>query len=298
MDQLTMMEMLCKGITQAMSTCGFESVKPKNSSTPVFQREKSTVMDFASDKEIIRLVYSENRVHLLRGESGADLSDDSQLSLDSTYLFVMDEYDEKDVRSLSNEISEYLTDSFVKNKYAKKSKAPATVSKTAAKSGALSYDAITLASKIAGMFPELKDEIKINIDTYGEFLAEDFFVNHANASVMDVIRENNPQKLKRLFNILGEIYEDGTNDVQSLIAVTILGEINNDPKTIQQIMPYLTDTMLEPVLSVNERLSKSKSARMRLANPPAYKPKKEKRPGFLSQLMSGAGGAGTPGMPM
>ena len=36
-------------------------------------------------------------------------------------------------------------------------------------------------------------------------------------------------------------------------------------------------SMLEPVLSVNERLSKSKSARMRLANPPAYKPKKEKK---------------------
>ena len=59
-------------------------------------------------------------------------------------------------------------------------------------------------------------------------------------------------------------------------------------------MPYLTDTMLEPVLSVNERLSKSKSARMRLANPPAYKPKKQKKSGgLLSQLMGG----GNPGMP-
>lgn len=296
LDQITMMEMLCTGISQAMKTCGFEPVKPQHSSTPVFARENSAVMDFSSEKEIIRLVYSENRVHLLKGEKGIDTADDSQFTLDSTYLFILDEYDEKDIRSLSNEISDYLTDTFVKNKYAKKTKAPSTVSKAAAKSGALSYDPITLASKIAGMFPSLKDEIKINIDTYGEFLCEDFFINHANPLIMEVIRENNPQKMKKLFNILGEVYEDGTNEVQSLIAVTILGEINFDPKLVQQIMPYLTDTMLEPVLSVNEKLSKSKSARMRLANPPAYKPKKEKKPGILSQLMGG--GAGTPGMPM
>ena len=168
-------------------------------------------------------------------------------------------------------------------------KAPATVSKAAAKSGAMAYDPITLATKFAGMFPLLKDEIKNNINTYGEFLCEDFFVNHANKYIMDAIRSNNPQQMKKVFNILGEVYEDGTNEVQSLIAVTILGEIKNDPVIIQRIIPYLTDTMLEPVLAANERLAKSKSSQLRLQNPPKYKPKKQKKPGFLSQLMGGGG---------
>ena len=52
-------------------------------------------------------------------------------------------------------------------------------------------------------------------------------------------------------------------------------------------MPYLTDTMLEPVLAANERLAKSSSARLRLQNPPKYKPKKQKRPGLLQSLMGG-----------
>ena len=59
---------------------------------------------------------------------------------------------------------------------------------------------------------------------------------------------------------------------------------------LNAMMPYLTDTMLEPVISVSERLKKSKSARLRLENPPKYKPKKKKSPGLLSRLMGGGGG--------
>ncbi|MCH5199168.1 MAG: hypothetical protein J1E34_09725, partial [Oscillospiraceae bacterium] len=220
-----------------------------------------------------------------------DLSDDSAFNLDSTFLLIPEEYDEKDVKSLYNEINEYLSETYSKKtKIVSKNKNVQTVSKAAARSGALSYDPVTLASKIAAMFPYmsyLKDEIKRNVDEYGEFLCEDFFVEHANSEIMNIIRENNPQKMKKLFNILGEVYEDGTNEVQSLIAVTILGQIQNDPKLIQQIMPYLTDTMLEPILAANERLGKSKSSRLRLENPPKYKPKKQKRPGLLQSLMGG-----------
>ena len=61
---------------------------------------------------------------------------------------------------------------------------------------------------------------------YGDLcLCEDFFVKHANACIERTIRENNPKEMKRLFNILCEIYEDGTNEVQSLIAVTVLGSV-------------------------------------------------------------------------
>ena len=291
MTQQQMMEMLYTGIEPAMTQCGFTAERQEGAprgASPVYERESQSVIDFKGEKGRARFVFNQDRIHLLFGETDAELSDDSAFTLDSTYLFVLEEYGEKDVKSLINEISENMTDAYiVRKKEPGKMKAPATVSKAAAKSGAMAYDPITLATKFAGMFPELKDEIKNNINTYGEFLCEDFFVNHANKYIMDVIRSNNPQQMKKLFNILGEVYEDGTNEVQSLIAVTILGEIKNDPHIIQQIIPYLTDTMLEPVLAANERLAKSKSSQLRLQNPPKYKPKKQKKPGFLSQLMGG-----------
>lgn len=284
-----------------MQECGFHPALPEGAQkgvTSVYTRGEGTVMDFTGEKGYLRLVFSADRIHLLSGGPDVDLTDDSAFNLDSTFLFTPEEYDERDLKSLCNEVGEYLTDNYVKKtQITTKKKNVQTVSKASARSGAMAYDPITLATKLSGMLPYLaylKDEIQRNVDTWGEFLCEDFFVNHANPEIMNIIRENDPQKMKKLFNILGDIYEDGTNEVQSLIAVTILGQIKNDPALIQVILPYLTDTMLEPVLAANKQLAKSKTANMRLENPPKYKPKKEKKKsgGFLSQLMGGGGGLG------
>jgi hypothetical protein len=288
-------------LVPVMEECGFAPVLPEDAqrgATAVYTRGEGAVMDFTGPKGFLRLVFSADRIHLLSGGTDVDLSDDSAFNLDSTFLFTPEEYDERDLKSLCNEISEYLTDNYTKKaQITSKKKGVQTVSKASARSGAMAYDPITLATKLAAMFPYLaylKDEIQRNVDTWGEFLCEDFFVNHANPEIMAIIRENNPQKMKKLFGILGDIYEDGTNEVQSLIAVTILGQTKNDPTLIQIIIPYLTDTMLEPVLAANKHLGKSKSANMRLENPPKYKPKKakKKKGGLLAQLMGGGGGLG------
>lgn len=293
MEQKQVMELLFNGISENMTNCGFTAEKKQGEQSPVYARGDSSVLDFTGEKGRARFVFSADRIHLLFGEKDAHLDDDSEFKLDTTYLFVLDEYELKDVKSLVNEINEYMQETFLEKKNAaQKMKKPATVSKANAKSGLLSYDPVTLASRLAVMFPELKPEITANIALYDEFLCEDFFVNHANAFIMDVIRQNDPLKMKKLFALLGEIYEDGTNEVQSVIAVTILGEINNDPTLMQRIMPLLTDTMLEPVLAANKKLAKSRSARMRLENPPAYKPKKKKSPGLMSQLLGGGGAPG------
>ncbi|MBQ6420044.1 MAG: hypothetical protein IJK02_03135 [Clostridia bacterium] len=290
------MQTIHNGIAATMERCGFTVQLPEGArkgDSPVFDREGGCVLDYAGEKGRLRLVLSDDRLHLLSGESDADLSDDSAFHLDSTYLLVLADYDERDLKSLINEICEYLTETYQKkDKIVTSNKSVQTVSKSAARSGALAYDPITLASKLAAMFPYFKEEIRKNLDAYGEFLCEDFFVNVANREIMGVINANDPRDMKKLFNILGDIYEDGTNEVQSLIAVTILGPIKDDPVLIQRIMPYLTDTMLEPVLAVSARLKKSKSANMRLENPPKYKPKKEKKSGGILQSLMGGGAPG------
>ena len=104
-----------------------------------------------------------------------------------------------------------------------------------------------------------------------------FFKNHAAPVVIKVIKENDPQKMRKLFNLLNEIYDDGTNEIQSIIAVTVLGELNNDQDLLANCVDYMSADMISPVVQVNKYLAKSKSARMRLENPPKYKPKKKKK---------------------
>ncbi len=298
MEKIQVLELLYNHISETMTKCGFNSEYKegmRKTGCPAYERGEAMVMDFSGEKGVARFVFSDDRIHLLFGGNDAPREDDSAFTKDSTYLFVLDEYNERDVKSIAGEVNEYMDDTFVvKKKTAVKTKNLATVSRTAAKSGALSYDPITFATKLAGLYPELKDALNENIEEYGEFLCEDFFVNHAAVYIERTIRQNNPKEMKRLFNIICEIYEDGTNEVQSLVCVTALGFIQNDPELIQRILPYLADSMVEPVCAVSKRLKASKSARMRLQNPPRYKPKKQKKSGgLLSQLMGG----GNPGMP-
>lgn len=294
MERIQVFELLYKNIAESMTACGFapeyqESMR--KTGCPAYERSDAVVMDFSGEKGVARFVFSDDRIHLLFAEKDAPRADDAAFSKDTTYLYVLAEYGESDVKSIATEINEYMTDTFVvKKKAAVKTKNISTVSRSAAKSGILAYDSITFATKLAGLYPELKDEITRNIEDYGEFLCEDFFVNHANALIEATVRENNPQKMKRLFNIICEIYEDGTNEVQSLIAVTALGFLSEDTELAGRVMPYLTDSMLEPVYAVSKKLRTSKSSRMRLENPPKYKPPKKKKPGLMEKLMGG----GTP----
>ena len=187
--------------------------------------------------------------------------------------------DDKDIKFISDEYAELIEESFGKNGTAdkKKVKLPTPVSKAAAKSGEACYDANTFANRLSVIYPELRDEYRKNIETYGEFLPEDFFKNHAAPVVIKVIKENDPQKMRKLFNLLNEIYDDGTNEIQSIIAVTVLGELNNDQDLLANCVDYMSADMISPVVQVNKYLAKSKSARMRLENPPKYKPKKKKK---------------------
>lgn len=136
-----------------------------------------------------------------------------------------------------------------------------------------------------------KPYYKENFEEYGEFLPDTFFTEHANSYIMNTIRLGIKQDMTKLFRILNDIYENGTNDTQSLVAVTILGEMNNDPVMLENANAYMCDDMRDTVILINKFLASgsSKKLREKLKNPPPYKPKKKKSGGIMSQLM-GAGG--------
>ena len=287
LDLQTVFTQIYKGLEDAMSRQGFNSVWPegmKKAEPPVFLFEgDSAALNYKGEKAKLRVLFAENKIYLLSAEPEADFSDEGAFSRLSTCLLELDNSAEKDVKFIIGEFSDTVTESFGKKNLSAKTKTPPPVSRAAAKSGTLSYDSNTLANRLAVNYPELKKPYQENIEAYGEFLAEDFFLNHGNAVVLNIIRENNAQKVKKLFSLLNEIYEDGTNEVQSLIVVTILGAVKNDPELIKTVLKNVSDSMMEPVIHVNAILAKSKSINMRLENPPKYKPKK-KRDGLLSQL--------------
>lgn len=238
--------------------------------------EESSI-SFSGDKGIYRIVY-DAQTSIMAFECAYDNSDEAQFNTISRSLFDAETYDERDAKSLANEINDEITSLFNVKKQVNldKVKMPKAVSRTKAKNGIVSYDTDSLANRFGTLYPDMKDAIKENIAKYGEFLPETFFMEVGTARVMDIIANGSDADCKKLFRMLNEIYEDGINEVQDIIGVTILGEMKNDPKFMETADKYMSDYMSGPVHEINKITKKNNSLTKKLKNPPPYKPKKKK----------------------
>ena len=238
--------------------------------------EKS--ITFSGEKGIYRLVHDAETNIIQFDCAYEDKGEETQWNTVSRSLFELSVADDRDVKSLSNEIEDELQHLYNARKKVDldKIKMPKAVSRTKAKNGIISYYTDSLANRFGTLYPEFKDEIKRNIAEYGEFLPETFFVEHGNAKVLDVIKNGTKAEQKKLFKMLGEVFEDGTNEVQDIIGVTILGEMKNDPQMMAVADTYMTEYMAGPVHEINKLTAKNNKYTKKLKNPPAYKPKKNK----------------------
>ncbi len=269
------------GLSETVKECGFSVVTPENVSNgelPAVTDSGRIIIKYKGENKALKIEHFNDRITLFGASKEGEIleSDYSKLMVS---LLDEESCDLKGIKYVVNEFAETLVEHFgTKDIKPTKTKLPQPVSKAAAKSGSVSYDPNTLANRFTAIYPELREEYKANCEKYGQFLAEDFFVNHGTAVALETIRENNPVKMKKLFNLLNDIYEDGTNETQSLIVVTILGQMDNDQEMLANCVDYMCDDMTSPVINVNRYLASKagKSAKMRLENPPKYKPKKKK----------------------
>lgn len=275
---------IIKNMTAAADNLGFSVVVPagtEKGEAPVSVANGKYTAAFTGDKGSFKIEVVDGKVYLKCAASQYKDAVEEDYAQSSTSLFENDNLSERDLRSMANEFNETIEKTYSKNAQKKQSaRMPNPVSKTAAKNGSAYFDANTLGSRIAHMYPELKETYKANVERYGEFLPEDFFVNHGNKWIEATIRENDPTKMRKLFNCLNEIYNDGTNEVQGVIVVTILGDIAQDEQLLANCIDYMEDMALS-VVEVCKQLKRSKSLRAKLENPPKYKPKKQRRQRFM-----------------
>ena len=287
------LQTLTEEMQDAVKRAGFALYYPEGAdrkALPVVQERDTSYITYSGENGTLRVEYGSNTVGLYYSETAPDVAQKGDFTRLSLSLLEPQEADMRDVQSIAAEFCETLDGKFAGGKKPQTNKKlPNAVSKAAVRNGAF-YDLPSLGNRFTAIYPELRPAFKKNVDLYGEFLADEFFRTHGNKVVHDVIRKNNPQQMRKLFNLLNEMYENGINDVQSLIVVTILAE-ECDENMIANCVDYMSDELCVNVIRVNKVLHSSagKSSRMRLQNPPRYKPKKEKKNNFLTSLMSGGG---------
>ena len=267
---------IAKQLTDTNNELGFKRKK----------ESKDNELVFSGDKGIYRLTHNAESNIIQLEVAYEDKGEETEYNIISKSLFDLEVVDLREIKSLSNEIIDELERLFKVRKPVNldKVKMPKSVSRTKAKNGIISYDVDSLANRFGTLYPEFKDEIKANVVKYGEFLPEDFFMNYGTAKVLDVIKNGTKQEQKKLFKMLNEIYEDGINDVQDIIAVTILGEMKNDKEMMAVADEYMSDYMAGAVHEVNKLTAKNNRFTKRLKNPPVSKPKKNKTFSVANQL--------------
>ena len=278
------LKLIDKGIAENLALKGFEAVysdAQKKDELPIKEEDGKMYVDYTSERGNVRILCSDNKICFQTEKDGSFVSV-------SASLFDEDS-DEKDVKYIANEFNDCLDSRFkaaAESKPVKGVKLPPPVSKAAAQNGSF-YDPNTLANRYTIFFPELRDEYKRNIETYGEFLADEFFTKFGYAAV-NTIKQNDKQQMKKFFNMMNEIYLDGTNEVQSLIAVTIFSQLENDDELLANCVDYMDPELAAIVINVNRFLAskQGQKAQRLLENPPAYKPPKEKRQGMMQTLMN------------
>lgn len=242
---------------------------------------------FTGDKGMYRLVYNADGPVLEFDCAYETDESEAKWKTVSKTLFELDSIEERDAKSAANEISDEVSSLFAARKKVDldKIKMPKAVSRTKAKNGSINYDTDSLANRFGVLFPDLKDEIKRNIAAYGEFLPETFFTEYGTPRVLDVLRNGSDADVKKMFKMLNEVYEDGTNEVQDIIGVTILGEIKGDKELMARADEYMIEYMAGPVHEINKLTAKNNRLTKKLKNPPPFKPKKEKN--MLQNALTG-----------
>lgn len=262
-----------------------------SSALPVEQKDNKyyMYMEGAAGTAIVEYDGDENKIKLLgSSEQNAKVEDCTQLSL---WLLEPSVHDERDVKSIANDFAETMEGSFAKAKAKdlSKVKIPKAVSKNQAKSGVASYDAQTLCNRFVMLYPEYKDDLKQNLLDYDELLAADFSEKFIAPKMLEVLNGGNEKEQKKFFMMLSDVYEDGLNEVQDLIAVVIMSKMDNKEEYLEIADKYMSDYMKPTIHHINKVMASSAGNKYKekMKNPPIYKPKKQKSGGLMTKLMGG-----------
>ncbi len=143
----------------------------------------------------------------------------------------------------------------------------------------ITYLPENLASRMEVIFPDIKGKMDENIEKYEMFLPEEYFETYVTPLILDCMKRGDRNTLKKVFKSFNIFYEEGDNDMQSLIAVSILGvNMAKDNSLFEQYESYMDDDLhdaVEPIIKYLKGTGKKKLNAFE--NPKPYVSKRVKK---------------------
>lgn len=265
---------LLKALEGTLSLAGVSKVEEESNDEQVL---------FAGEAGDLRLVFENNFISLFGKKD-----EDERLLAQTLFEPEVEDWVEKDTLSTAADVAESVAAFFGISSVLPGQKAPAAKKASGKKADqpqqpkkagkknkkdAQAYDVINLAYRMEAIFPELAGSVDSLVEKYGKFLPEEYFSTYANSYIVDAVKKNDRNILKRLFKSLNAFYEEGEKDTQSLVAVSILGmNMAKDADFAKNLEGWLGEDLGPAVEQIATFLQKSgKKYISKFENPVPYK---------------------------
>lgn len=250
--------LILKSIDGTMSAAGLSLTSPKNPA-----EEDGDIKFSGENTEVI--LRKENDILSIICVKGVEEKTVSKVYFD----YDAEDWNTKDTKYVANEICESVSGFFgtelvleapEAKKNTKQTKTEAQTEtqiqkKKTKKESVVTYEAINLANRMENIYPSIKGKMDEHMDKYDLFIEEDYFQEIVTPLVIETITNEDRPVMKKIFNAFNIFYEEAEKDVQSLVAVSILGaNFAKDPSLFEKSESYMEENLLGAVKPIMEYL--------------------------------------------
>lgn len=198
-------------LAEHFSKLGFAAKKEGNCCTLFSKEEKTYKLEYFLEQKQFKLSCAAGDADNLSNENFKELS---------TWLFDCATDTEKEAKSVANDFLETLGTVNKKNEPSKKA---------VKKDDQGANDIMFFINRFITIFPELKNEIKLEKENYATFRAINFCRQEILPRINDFFVEGaQKDRAKKLCTLLNNSYENGDLDVRAAITVVLLNGIENE----------------------------------------------------------------------
>ena len=227
-----------------------ESVLKERKFKKILSDDENKVIFSFEDKAYVLFFDVVNKKVELRLSSmnGSKLSDDFKII--STWLFD-DETSKNDAEDIANDFLESLIGkSKLKSQKIEKSKSHDEND---------NVDSMFLINRFTTIFPELKNEVSKEKEEHSSFRYVTFTKeNIVPLILLELEQESKPSKVKKITNLLNNLYKSGNLDVRSIVTIVILNSIES-----KKALDSISKNMSEELTKAMKEARKYKGKKVR-----------------------------------
>ena len=222
---------------------------------------------YTGESTAYSVIYYKDKKHMvMRSCDMADGAPDNEWKTIATWMFDPATDTEREADSIAND--------FVENVSAPTFKPVAKQKKKKKKdSDDGNADPVFFSKRLIAVFPELRDEIREEQESYEEFRAVTFTKTHILPKVKALMANGSKSEIDKLSEILSAQYSYGDIDTRPLITIVILNSIT-DADQKEAIKDSMSDDLKKAWAAAEKYRGKK------------VKPAKQKKPSFMQKIMA------------